>query len=109
MACANTRTLPAAKSTAEGAAPPPLDRDPKGPAAYPTRIQAFNEIGGDARINSMSLERVLMGGRALPLPAFFPSVSSVKTNHAPCEYIELLAATHSAQFLVSAYDIATAS
>ena len=41
----------------------------------------------------------------LPLPCFFPSVSSVKTNLMPVDYVELLAVT-SPLFLVSAYDIA---
>ena len=42
----------------------------------------------------------------LPLPCFFPSVSSVKTNLMPVDYIELLAAAGHPLFLVSAYDIA---
>ena len=44
---------------------------------------------------------------ALPLPCFFPSVSSVKTNLMPVDYVELLAAAGHSQFLVSAYDIAS--
>ena len=42
----------------------------------------------------------------LPLPCFFPSVSSVKTNLVPVDYVELLAAAGCSLFLVSAYDIA---
>ena len=42
----------------------------------------------------------------LPLPCFFPSVSSVKTNLVPVDYVELLAAAGYSLFLVSAYDIA---
>lgn len=42
----------------------------------------------------------------LPIPCFFPSVSSVKTNLAPVDYVELLAASYHPLFLVSAYDIA---
>lgn len=42
----------------------------------------------------------------IALPCFFPSVSSVKTNLMPVDYVELLdAATHSL-LLASAYDIA---
>ena len=41
----------------------------------------------------------------LPLPCFFPSVSSVKTNLMPVDYVELLAAAGHSLFLVSAYDI----
>jgi queuine/archaeosine tRNA-ribosyltransferase len=42
----------------------------------------------------------------LPLPCFFPSVSSVKTNLMPVDYIELLDAAAHPLFLVSAFDIA---
>ena len=42
---------------------------------------------------------------ALPLPCFFPSVSSVKTNLMPVDYVELLDAAAHPLFLVSAYDI----
>lgn len=43
----------------------------------------------------------------IPLPCFFPSVSSVKTNLLPVDYVELLDAATHPLFLVSAYDIAT--
>src|SRR5690349_5968482 len=46
---------------------------------------------------------------ALPLPCFFPSVSSVKTNLMPVDYIELLDAAAHPLFLVSAYDIANSA
>jgi queuine/archaeosine tRNA-ribosyltransferase len=42
----------------------------------------------------------------IPLPCFFPSVSSVKTNLMPVDYVELLDAAAHPLFLVSAYDIA---
>jgi queuine/archaeosine tRNA-ribosyltransferase len=42
----------------------------------------------------------------IPLPCFFPSVSSVKTNLMPVDYIELLDAAAHPLFLASAYDIA---
>ena len=42
----------------------------------------------------------------LPLPCFFPSVSSVKTNLMPVDYVELLDASAHPLFLASAYDIA---
>ena len=42
----------------------------------------------------------------LQLPCFFPSVSSVKTNLSPVDYVELLVGAHYPLFLVSAYDIA---
>lgn len=40
------------------------------------------------------------------LPCFFPSVSSVKTNLMPVDYVELLDAAAHPLFLTSAYDIA---
>ena len=42
----------------------------------------------------------------LQLPCFFPSISSVKTNLLPVDYLELLVAIGHSPFLVSAYDIA---
>jgi queuine/archaeosine tRNA-ribosyltransferase len=47
-----------------------------------------------------------LGGVDLALPAFFPSVSSIKTNLSPFDYVQLLASTGMPQFLVSAYDLA---
>jgi len=43
---------------------------------------------------------------ATPMPCFFPSVSSVKTNLMPVDYVELLDAAAHPLFLVSAFDIA---
>lgn len=45
----------------------------------------------------------------IPLPCFFPSVSSVKTNLMPVDYVELLDAIAHPLFLASAYDIAHCS
>lgn len=42
----------------------------------------------------------------IPLPCFFPSVSSVKTNLMPVDYVELLCAAGHPLFLASAFDIA---
>lgn len=47
--------------------------------------------------------------QVIPLPCFFPSVSSVKTNLMPVDYVELLDAAAHPHFLVSAYDIANCS
>ena len=48
-----------------------------------------------------------VAGAALPLPCFFPSVSSVvKTNMTPADHIELLGFSAHPNFLISAYDIA---
>ncbi len=55
-------------------------------------------------------KRLSLGNVDLDLPIFFPSVSSIKTNLPPVEYIKLLAAltAQNKQFLVSAYDLAHA-
>ena len=45
----------------------------------------------------------------LPLPCFFPSVSSVRTKLMPVDYVELLTAAGYPLFLVSAYDISNLS
>jgi len=58
----------------------------------------------DTRIQSLYL-----GGISVPLPCFFPSVSSVKTNLMPVDYIELLTAAAHPLYLVSAYDIASST
>lgn len=49
-----------------------------------------------------------IGARSLPLPVYFPSISSVKTALYPQEYLQLLSslAALSGQFLVSAFDLA---
>lgn len=49
-----------------------------------------------------------IGTRSLPLPVYFPSVSSVKTALRPQEYVQLLSSLSGlkGQFLVSAFDLA---
>lgn len=57
----------------------------------------------------MPLERptsLAIGGTSLTLPCFFPSVSSVKTNLMPVDYVELLAAANYPLWLASALDMA---
>lgn len=48
------------------------------------------------------------GGKALPLPVYFPSISSVKTALQPLDYLQVLASLVgiNRQFLVSAFDLA---
>ena len=58
----------------------------------------------------MALDRsreIVIAQTNLPIPCFFPSVSSVKTNLKPVDYVELLNALGHPLFLVSAYDIAS--
>lgn len=49
-----------------------------------------------------------IGARSLPLPVYFPSISSVKTALYPQEYLQLLSSLGglNGQFLVSAFDLA---
>jgi hypothetical protein len=49
-----------------------------------------------------------IGARSLPLPVYFPSISSVKTALLPQEYLQLLSSLSAlnGQFLVSAFDLA---
>ncbi len=44
-------------------------------------------------------------GKALKLPIYFPSISSIKTNLGPFDYFNILKALQQPHFLVSAYDI----
>ena len=46
-----------------------------------------------------------IGGVSLTLPCFFPSISSVKTNLRPVEFLRVLMGLDYPQFLVSAYDL----
>ncbi len=48
-------------------------------------------------------------GVTIPLPCFSPSVSSIKTNLLPVDYIEFLSASGHPLFLVSAFDIGNSS
>ena len=50
------------------------------------------------------LEQLHFGEKTLLLPCFFPSVSSVKTNLTPLQYVQLLSGLEYPQFLLSAYD-----
>ncbi len=52
---------------------------------------------------------LFIGGSTIPLPCFFPSVSSVKTNLMPVDYIEILDAASHPLYLVSAFDIGKSS
>lgn len=50
-----------------------------------------------------------VGGTVLPIPCFFPAISSIKTNLPPLEYLRVLVAVNHPLFLISAYDIHHAS
>lgn len=54
----------------------------------------------------MRVRKIVIAGKTVALPCFFPSVSSIKTNLLPVDYIELLNAASHPLYLVSAYDIA---
>lgn len=57
-----------------------------------------------SRLNMLSV-----GQRQLALPAYFPSISSVKTTLRPVDYLQVLSSLIglNSQFLVSAFDLAT--
>lgn len=46
-----------------------------------------------------------IGGTSLTLPSFFPSISSVKANLKPVEYLRVITSVDHPLFLISAYDI----
>jgi queuine/archaeosine tRNA-ribosyltransferase len=50
-----------------------------------------------------------VGGMTLPTPCFFSSISDVKTNLSPLEYLRILLAVQQPLFLISAYDVYHAS
>ena len=52
------------------------------------------------RVDSLS-----WGGFSLTLPCFFPSISSVKTNLSPLQYLQILMALDHPLFLISTYDV----
>lgn len=49
-------------------------------------------------------DEITFGSASVLLPSFYPSVSSVKTNLAPVDYVQLLTGLGFPQFLFSAYD-----
>jgi len=50
-----------------------------------------------------------VGGKVIATPCFFPSISSIKTNLLPVEYLEFLVSIRFPYLLISAYDIHHAS
>jgi len=57
---------------------------------------------------STARSTLVVRGRSLPLPVFFPAVSSVKTALSPLRYLQFLSAMGAPQLLVSAYDYSVA-
>ena len=62
------------------------------------------------RDSDMRLDRpeaIMLGETTLPLPVFFPSISTVKVALAPDDYLETLCSLRDVnkQFLVSAFDL----
>lgn len=49
------------------------------------------------------------GGKVIATPCFFPSISSIKTNLVPADYLEFLVSIGFPHLLISAYDIHHAS
>ena len=50
------------------------------------------------------VNEIEFGAARVVLPSFYPSVSSVKTNLLPADYVQLLTDLQFPQFLLSAYD-----
>ena len=48
---------------------------------------------------------ISVGGTFLSLPCFFPSISTIKANLPPLEYLKILTALKYPLFLISAYDL----
>jgi len=48
---------------------------------------------------------ICIGGTFFSLPSFFPSISTIKTNLPPLEYLKILTALKYPLFLISAYDL----
>jgi len=48
---------------------------------------------------------ICIGGTFFSLPCFFPSISTIKTNLSPLEYLKILTALEHPLFLISAYDL----
>ena len=50
-------------------------------------------------------ETLIVGGINVPVPVFFPAVSSVKSNVCPLDDLSILRSIAYPQFLLSAYDV----
>lgn len=70
--------------------------------------RSASKVGGEDMRDAVQ-RREVVHSKAIKvrLPSFFPSISSVKANFRPVEYLRALLALHHKTFLVSAYDIAT--
>jgi queuine/archaeosine tRNA-ribosyltransferase len=73
-------------------------------------IDSIKKQGAEiiADSNVVAVERRLnmpIGGSSIPLPCYFPAISSVKTQLPPLEYLQVLKAFEHPQLLISAYDI----
>src|SRR5690606_35008997 len=63
---------------------------------------------GEQGMTVARLQELDVAGKALPLPVYFPSISSVKTALPPQDYLQVLASLVglNGQYLVSAFDLA---
>lgn len=50
-------------------------------------------------------ETLVVGGVNVPVPNFFPAISTVKSNLRPLEYLQIIRGVGYPQFLISAHDI----
>jgi len=49
--------------------------------------------------------QIKLNDKVITFPIFYPSISSVKTNYPPCDYIDFLEFFGYPNYLVSAFDI----
>jgi hypothetical protein len=91
-----------------GSVQDPRGRYKRGAVEY-RRCLCFGGAACSIGINPLGIKRqttLAIGGSSLTLPAFFPSISSIKTNLRPLQYLEFLVTCAQPHFLISAYDIA---
>ena len=50
-------------------------------------------------------EALVVGGISMPVPSFFPAISSVKSNTRPLQCLQVVQAVGYPQFLISAHDL----
>jgi len=53
----------------------------------------------------MQLHKIQLNNKVLQLPNFIPSISSIKTNYHPIDYLKLLVTLEYPAYLISAYDV----
>ncbi len=71
-------------------------------------INWMDEKKPDKQIKYSGLTFIDIGGGAFDYPCYFPSISSLRTQYRPLQYLKILLKSGYPWFLISAYDIAHA-